>query len=311
MKILIGIILTVVSNVAISDVVLDSVSEFSNEQGKNGWSYGYYNRSIANNAFSPNDFEELTTFIDHEGSWILQSSSNDFWTRLYSEGGHPNGIYTTQGRQPVDHWVVRRWKSDVSGDLTLEGQIFKKNTDPNGNGIVARIFVAGTEIFNQYISSSDGIGVNYSINVNVNLGTYIDFVIDPAESSDFSDGTTFTVTGNLQNSHLSNGCLATYEKGQLHIPCVVVKDKSGGEIKYEADLKYLPSPEPMIFQLLTAKQNNHIFDKCNAVYEDMKLWIPCIKVKDIFGGETMYTAKMRYKTPSKPMIFELLSAEKK
>lgn len=52
----------------------------------------------------------------------------------------------------------------------------------------------------------------------------------------------------------SNECWATYESGQLHIPCVKVKVPLGEDLKYEVDMKYQPLSEPMTFQLIGAQE---------------------------------------------------------
>ena len=249
-KALIGVIFVVASNASANEVILDSTGGFSNTQGLNGWSYGYYNGNEVN-SFSPDDFEELTEF--NGSRWTLQTGSGGFWTGLSDQGGHPNGISSIGGRQSAEHWAVRRWKSDFSGTITLEGKIFKSNTN-GGNGVVAHIFVDGKEIFSQYISGQDGVGIDYSFDVKVNTGTKIDFAIDPFESQHASDGTIFTVKGSIQNSQLSEDCWAVYENGKLHIPCVKVKGAFGEEIKYEVDMQYKSLSEPMSFEVTGAKQ---------------------------------------------------------
>lgn len=51
----------------------------------------------------------------------------------------------------------------------------------------------------------------------------------------------------------SDDCWATYENGNLHIPCIKVKGPFDEELHYEADMQYEPLSEPMTFQVTGAK----------------------------------------------------------
>src|SRR5262249_26536060 len=68
------------------------------------------------------------------------------------------------------------------------------NTTPTfcGDGTIGRIFVDGVQVFQKtaFVNS-----VNYSVTVQANAGSLIDFVIDPGlAGNDFCDSTTFTAT---------------------------------------------------------------------------------------------------------------------
>lgn len=155
-------------------VIMDSVAEFSNTQGQNDWSYGYYNGDL--NAYTPGDFELMTQFS--ASTWSVQTGTGGFWTSLTAAGGHPNGLTTSGGRQSIDHWAVRRWTSDSIGTLTLDGNLSKSNFS-GGTGIIGHIFVDGLEVFSQGITGTDGLGVNYSFDINIGIGSIVDFAIDP------------------------------------------------------------------------------------------------------------------------------------
>ena len=133
-------------------------------------------------------------------SWSVQPGIGGFYTSLNSNGGHPNGTITSGGRQAVEHWAVRRWISDVIGQVIVTGNIAKADTVGSGTGISGHIFLDNTEVFTQHIATADGIGVNYSLLLNVTVGTTIDFAIDPFQSNDLNDSTRFTAAGNLQNA---------------------------------------------------------------------------------------------------------------
>ena len=179
-----------ISNGVNAAIIMNSVNEFSNVQGQDGWSYGYYNGNHVN-AFTPDDFEEMTQF--NASTWWVQEGAGGFFTSLNATGGHPNGITTSGGRQSINHWAVRRWTSDSMGILNLSGSLSKESS--GGNGIVGHIFVDGAEVFSQYTSST--LDFNYSFDVNVGIGSVIDIAFDPLNSEDFSDGSFFSATGDL------------------------------------------------------------------------------------------------------------------
>lgn len=167
----------------------NSVTEFSGVQGQNNWNYGFYDRTNdVGGVYNPlTDYALMTQF--NGTAW--QVNNGTFWTELNSQGGHPNGTTTSGGRTPVEHWAIRRYTSEVTGLVNISGTLAKSSTG-GGNGIIGRIFVDGTEVFTQTIAATDGVGVNYNFSQNVNLGSRVDFVIDPNASNDISDGTVFT-----------------------------------------------------------------------------------------------------------------------
>ncbi|MCK5831514.1 MAG: hypothetical protein KAH20_14560 [Methylococcales bacterium] len=305
---LVGVFFAITSNISANSVILDSVEDFSNTQRLNGWSYGYYDGDVPN-AYSPDDFEELTKFIGNK--WTLQTGSGGFWTEISNIDFHPNGMSTGEGRQRVEHWAVRRWISDSSGTLSLSGKIFKNNFTA-GNGVVAHIFVNGKEEFSQFISAQDKVGIDYSFNVNVKIGTQIDFAIDPFKSQDSYDGTTFTAKGSLLD------CWATYKDSTLQIPCVKVKNAFGQESIYKVAMQYKSFTQPMNFvltsaELITARGNllnNQSIKDCWATYTKGSLHIPCVRVINPLG-QSKYDVNMQFKPLSKPMNFELTGNKQK
>ena len=56
----------------------------------------------------------------------------------------------------------------------------------------------------------------------------------------------------IQQLHKKD-CWAVYQNGSLHLPCVKVKGPFSDDLKYEVDMQYQPSSEPMSFQITGAK----------------------------------------------------------
>lgn len=163
-------------------VPTSSVEEFSSLQGSANWYYGYYPDRDEDGVVGQSDWEELPVF--ENARWHIRLGEGGYWTQLRDTNGHPNGTNGNQGRLPELHWAVRRWVSPIEGQVTISGSI-----DPGSNGGDARlrIIVDGEEVLNEpSIPAHD-----YSIDVSVQVGSRVDFAIDP-DGSDVNDGTVFT-----------------------------------------------------------------------------------------------------------------------
>lgn len=174
-----------------TEIVADSVSGFSGEQGTNGWSYGYWDRT----ADPDKSYNQTTDFqlLKHFGSdpinrisgraefttgklWVLQDGK--YYTSLWAEGGHPNGMMKLGAYAQVEQWSVRRWISTVNGSITISGHAGK--VMPWGEnwtgGCQAQIVVDGKTMFSSFM---DNRGTDYSITVTVDIGSPVDFLIGP------------------------------------------------------------------------------------------------------------------------------------
>jgi hypothetical protein len=176
-------------------IVADSVKDYSGIQGENNWYYGYYQGGL-----NSNNFKLLTEYGYARSApfnefipadfWTLES--NIYYTLLTNIGGHPNGRFTAA--RPIEQWAVRRWISEVDGDVTLSGTLAKLDTREGGNGIIGNIFVDGVPIFSKFIANNDSEGINYAINTTVKKGDIVDFIIDSNENNGLFDSTKFTTT---------------------------------------------------------------------------------------------------------------------
>jgi len=177
-----------------TEIVADSVSGFSGEQGANGWSYGYWDRT----ADPDKSYNQTTDFqlLKHFGSdpinhisgrpefttgklWILLDGK--YYTSLWAEGGHPNGTMRLGTYAQVEQWAVRRWVSTVNGSITISGHAGK--VMPWGEnwtgGCQAQIVVDGKTMFSSFM---DNRRADYSITVTVAIGSPVDFLIGPGPS---------------------------------------------------------------------------------------------------------------------------------
>lgn len=181
-----------------ASIVADSIVEFSGEQGKAGWHYGFYDGDPPT-PFAPGDFEPFPLF---DGTrWLIKDGSGGYWTELTAKEAHPNGFTTSGGRVAADHWAVRRWVSDSDGLHAINGILADVSDYPvqlsSVNGVIGHVFVDGVELLK--LPVRDGEQTVYSFYAQLSVGSTIDFALDARPLSatstrtvDHSDWTTFT-----------------------------------------------------------------------------------------------------------------------
>ncbi len=172
----------------------DSVTGFSETQGANNWSYGYWDRSAdSDTTYDPNaDFQHLQHFGNDRVNGLstrTEFSTGPLWyqedgrvyTSLWARGGHPNAELELGSYAKVEHWAVRRWTSTVDGLVTIRGhagKVMPWGRKWNG-GCIARISVDGTTVYSAPMNDE---GADYSIDVPVAVGSSVDFLIGPGPS---------------------------------------------------------------------------------------------------------------------------------
>jgi len=157
--------------------IRDSVEDFSLEQGHCGWRYGYI--APATDA----RFVEMTV-VQTDTWWV---DPLRFWTHIGRDVMHPNGVTTGGGREPVDHYAVRRWTSDASGTVSIAFDAARPDATC-GNGVLVRLVVDDIVVTEKALDP--GLSTtSFSADATVSAGTIIDFVVDPRESQDGCDST--------------------------------------------------------------------------------------------------------------------------
>jgi hypothetical protein len=151
----------IVNGKPLKNILTDSFSAFSNVQGQDNWRYGYRN--------GEGEFKELPYF---DGSWRVEPGG---CPSIGAAKMHPAIIDGT----PVS--VIRRWTSDTSGSLQINGSITRPASD--GDGVKALIYVDGVETW--ALDITDRITHDFSVLIpDVHQGSSIDFVISPKISQD-------------------------------------------------------------------------------------------------------------------------------
>jgi hypothetical protein len=170
--------------------VAHSLNEFSCTQGMNNWYYGYYEGPYVSSNFR--QMTQCVRDVYYPGfSWW--ANQGQFWTSIRSAVSFPNGA-SSCGRQPVEHWAVRRWSSEVAGVVTVTGTVH--NALGGFDGFRAHIVVDGSTVYSRLVSGAGSTSpVPYSVTFTVAVGSTVDFVVQP-NASDCNDHASFTAVIN-------------------------------------------------------------------------------------------------------------------
>jgi hypothetical protein len=187
-------------------VIADSIAEFSGIQGQDGWYYGYRNYTLDEKG---NDYDPAADFIAFTGGsdnadewdgmdqqwsgtqWDLETAAAGPWTALGAEGAHPNGTNSDPGEE---HWVIRRWISDVAETTPVSLWWTVRKTNGSGGGVSGSLNIDGKQIDAATIGGSDTVGTEHRYWYNLAPGEVIDLGLTPegtADRNDGSDGSAF------------------------------------------------------------------------------------------------------------------------
>ena len=178
-----------------ADTIADSMNDWSpaGEQGVNGWTYGYYNRTAdGNNSYAADEFILFEPAHWRGTGWRL-APSNCPWTNITQEGVHPNG---TNSCPSEEHWPIRRWTSDRAGAFEVTWHTREVNL--NGAGVSGLLFHNGELIDSEVIAGGDGAGVTRTLDVTLEVGDVLDLANSPvgpnSNRNDGSDGSANRLT---------------------------------------------------------------------------------------------------------------------
>jgi hypothetical protein len=171
-----------------TNLVADSVADYSLVQGQSNWYYGYCSSNYSAAGFVP--FGATGNCCGFGDYW---GTGQNLWTSMWQWGGHPNGLNGNCGRDRVLQWAMRRWVSTTAGVVHIQGVTSScdaPGVSCNGGDSTAEIHVDGALIFSTPVTNSAQ--VPYSAFASVSVGSVIDFAIRPTGTDDTSGGTTFT-----------------------------------------------------------------------------------------------------------------------
>jgi hypothetical protein len=179
-------VVTAMTEVPRKDQILaDSVWDFSGQQGKANWTYGYYGSNKDGSAPYAPDKIELMNWVPSPGDWEDRWFGPSQWFCISQGAASPAAINKGQG------WTVRRWTSDRSGLIHVVGHA--GHGDTHGDGVCVKVFLDGKEVFTKLLSHKSE--TNIDLNATVAKGSRLDFVVTPGPGVDASyDATGFRVT---------------------------------------------------------------------------------------------------------------------
>ena len=173
----------------------DSVRDFSGEQGRSGWTYGYWDSGEdADGRYAQaEDFRPLDAFGGepsnglgtHDGFttgdlWTLATpEGRSYYTSVWASGGHPHGepaLAAVGGGE--EHWAIRRWTSPSAGVVDVSGHYGR--TMPwgtNWRGTVrVRVVADGRTVLDTEAADEREV---YAFALEVSEGTLVDFMVGP------------------------------------------------------------------------------------------------------------------------------------
>ena len=181
----------------------DSIAEFSGTQGQDNWYQGWYDFTTDGGDYSDADFTEFLNdgsgVRDAEyvaGSEVNHWNGTDYrldageapWTFLANENSHPN-----QQAATGEHWVIRRWVSEITGTIQVTGNLRAQNTGGTGTSII--LFHNGTEL--DKLTNSTGTNQSLEQTFAVTAGDNIDLALSPegnnGDRADGADGSFFSM----------------------------------------------------------------------------------------------------------------------
>lgn len=176
-----------------SVLLADSVADFSLVQGERGWYYGFDTGTSDSFTLLPRT-SVITAYTPLSGDvWECWTTAEPHWTQIFQLGAHPNGTDSSAPSTAVLERAVRRWQSNYDGNVRIVGELAKIDVTPGGsNGVAALILLDGVEIYSVVIGGEDSGGRIYETGANVDVGSTIDFVLDPLDGNDHHDLTRFT-----------------------------------------------------------------------------------------------------------------------
>ncbi len=190
---LVCVALSLVVSAAHAAPIASSITEFSSAQGQDGWYYGYFNQGPNGAvAYTTSAFETFDTFgVVTAATWgasdaAIGAQNNDY-IGLGSTSGHPTGLAPPDAQDSII-WAVRRYVSEVAGDIAIQLDLRKENPNPNGGGITGRVFIDGAEVYTRYVAATDITGFQTILVHNVAVDSLIDFAIDPLGVAINNDG---------------------------------------------------------------------------------------------------------------------------
>lgn len=165
-------------------VLAQSEEGFSNVQGAEGWSYGFFEAPAPGAAYDVALFKPFPTY--RVTPWNYEWVADQQYMVMTPVGTHPG----VQGGKPV--WTVRRYTTKAAAKLRLQGTAVRTGA---GDGTDMRVFIDGKPLWSAQLGGGQPPEAKFDLTATVPAGAHIDFAVDPGPAADISyDATSFGVT---------------------------------------------------------------------------------------------------------------------
>ena len=169
-------------------VLADSVDDYSDQQGKAGWSYGYHDGTGADDGLNSAayDIDEFQQMVPATDAWRRKWGQPRYpWLAIGLRDAHPS----RSAERPI--WAIRRWTSPASGPVRISGHII--HAAQQGDGVTAHIAVDGRLVLSANLGGAWGTQeIEYDVKANLRSGSRVDFIVTPGLHGDINfDSTTF------------------------------------------------------------------------------------------------------------------------
>jgi hypothetical protein len=167
--------------------IADSQTDYSKEQGRNGWSYGYMagkgdgkgDGKGPSGPYTDDDFQPMNN-VQTMWGYVWQSPAK--YNEQSQSNSHPGDL---DGRIV---WAVRRWTCTQAGTVRISG-FFSHGKEGDGTG--GRVLVDGVQVYSGLVGGPNrGDRIDYAVTVPVNAGSLIDIAVTPGPGADTSYDTT-------------------------------------------------------------------------------------------------------------------------
>jgi len=165
-----------VSNARAAAILADSLADYSLVQGQGGWYYGYYTPE------TDMDFHLMhlggTGWLGTE-TWVVDEEKS--WAMIMADSVHSHGPNFSRGSDTTT-LSTRRWVSDLAGVVEVTGTLAKRSPY-GGDGVEGFVMVDGSAVWQQEVAFNDMTGLGFSLTIPVEIGSTIDFALDPRRNS--------------------------------------------------------------------------------------------------------------------------------
>jgi hypothetical protein len=180
------------SSAAQGGIIADSVADFSDTQGYRNWYYaGYYAAGDPDGTYnSPSDLTYLPFYASN--TWMWSDIPPHYYPWINAEYMCPASLEYPG----YDVWAVRRWVSTVEGPVHITATMHRHYEAPYGMGYGSRnyILVDYAQVSGNYLSPYDYSTYVVELDLNVSVGTVIDFITTTAGTNSYANNPYFVAS---------------------------------------------------------------------------------------------------------------------